>query len=420
VITAFADPEVSSTARSSGRAVGCRRWDPPAELAARFPDAERVDAAGGLILPGLVNLHHHFYSSLGRGLDPGRRRRRLRRYSRRPVVAARPGPRPRDGPPVGALALADCIRWGLHHGLRPPRLAVLPGGSLELIAGEVEEAGLSAVLCYEVSDRNGHDEALRRPGGEPATSSASRQDHPRVRGMLGLHASFTVTDETLGGRRPAPAGHAAATSTWPRTGSTPDLQARPRRRPSGALAAHGLLDEPRPWRARGPPRLRRRRRGPTATRSSSTTRSPTPTTASAASTWTRAAADGCRIGLGTDGMSSAMLRALRASPSSPAGGRRDPTAGFASCPSLLHTNAAVAGGLLDEPLLGRLVPGAPADLCVLDAAPPTPVTRRQRSSPTWSTAPPIAGAPHRRPRASRRLDGCRSEAHRLNVRRLER
>ena len=41
------------------------------ELRERFRDAHILDARGGLIMPGMVNLHHHFYSALARGLDPG-------------------------------------------------------------------------------------------------------------------------------------------------------------------------------------------------------------------------------------------------------------------------------------------------------------------------------------------------------------
>ena len=87
-----------------------------------------------------------------------------------------------------------------------------------------------------------------------------------------------------------------------------------------------------------------------------------------------AAADGCRIGLGTDGMSSNMLGSLRAAFLGVRNARRDPTAGFETVPDLLAVNAAVAGEMLGEPLLGRLSPGAPADLCVLDSGPPTPLT----------------------------------------------
>jgi len=40
------------------------------DLVELFPDARRLDARGGMIMPGLINLHHHLYSALARGLAP--------------------------------------------------------------------------------------------------------------------------------------------------------------------------------------------------------------------------------------------------------------------------------------------------------------------------------------------------------------
>ena len=40
-----------------------------AELKAKYPDAEFIDAKGGVIMPGLVNAHTHIYSALARGLS---------------------------------------------------------------------------------------------------------------------------------------------------------------------------------------------------------------------------------------------------------------------------------------------------------------------------------------------------------------
>ena len=37
-------------------------------LRKKYPDAEWLDAAGGLIMPGLINAHGHIYSALSRGL----------------------------------------------------------------------------------------------------------------------------------------------------------------------------------------------------------------------------------------------------------------------------------------------------------------------------------------------------------------
>ena len=41
------------------------------ELRAKYPNAEFVDARGGVIMPGLINVHTHIYSGLARGLAIG-------------------------------------------------------------------------------------------------------------------------------------------------------------------------------------------------------------------------------------------------------------------------------------------------------------------------------------------------------------
>jgi cytosine/adenosine deaminase-related metal-dependent hydrolase len=43
-----------------------------ADLAQRFPNAESVDCAGKIVLPGFICAHHHFYSTMARGMGiPG-------------------------------------------------------------------------------------------------------------------------------------------------------------------------------------------------------------------------------------------------------------------------------------------------------------------------------------------------------------
>ena len=39
-----------------------------AALRARYPDAEFLDARGGVIMPGLINAHGHLYSAFARGM----------------------------------------------------------------------------------------------------------------------------------------------------------------------------------------------------------------------------------------------------------------------------------------------------------------------------------------------------------------
>ena len=41
---------------------------PRQDLERKYPDAEQVDARGGIVMPGLINCHTHIYSGLARGL----------------------------------------------------------------------------------------------------------------------------------------------------------------------------------------------------------------------------------------------------------------------------------------------------------------------------------------------------------------
>lgn len=57
------------------------------ELKAKYPQAEFVDARGGVIMPGLINVHTHIYSGLGpRPVHPGLQPDQLLRGAGRHVV----------------------------------------------------------------------------------------------------------------------------------------------------------------------------------------------------------------------------------------------------------------------------------------------------------------------------------------------
>jgi cytosine/adenosine deaminase-related metal-dependent hydrolase len=85
----------------------------------------------------------------------------------------------------GTAALVD------HH--ESPSLI---GGSLDVIAEACEEFGVPAVLCYGATERNGGRIEARRGLDECRRFIRSnRRSH--VVGLVGLHASFTVSDETI-------------------------------------------------------------------------------------------------------------------------------------------------------------------------------------------------------------------------------
>jgi len=98
------------------------------------------------------------------------------------------------------VCLVDAIRHGtttlIDHHASPNAIA----GSLDVIAEAVEESGLRAVLCYEVTDRGGEEKA--RAGIQENVRFLNRLQTDnvadgRLAGTFGLHGSLTLSDRTL-------------------------------------------------------------------------------------------------------------------------------------------------------------------------------------------------------------------------------
>jgi putative selenium metabolism protein SsnA len=92
------------------------------------------------------------------------------------------------------IPLIECIRNGTttiidHHASPGMR-----DGSLDLIEKAVREAGVRASLCYEVSDRNVMGGGVEE--NERFIKKIGKGDG-QIAAMMGLHASFTISDETL-------------------------------------------------------------------------------------------------------------------------------------------------------------------------------------------------------------------------------
>jgi cytosine/adenosine deaminase-related metal-dependent hydrolase len=86
---------------------------------------------------------------------------------------------------LGTVGLVD------HH--ESPQLIE---GSLDVLADVCQVAGMPAVLCYGATERNGGRDEGRR-GLAECRRFIETNARPLVRGVIGLHASFTVSDETV-------------------------------------------------------------------------------------------------------------------------------------------------------------------------------------------------------------------------------
>jgi putative selenium metabolism protein SsnA len=170
-----------------------------AELSARYPEAERWDAGGQLVLPGAICAHTHFYGAFARGLaTPGEPAATFPQILERLWWRLDQALTLEDVRSSALVCLVDAVRHGtttlIDHHASPNAI----DGSLDVIAEAVERAGLRACLCYEVSDRDGPERA-RAGIAENVRFARALADAPssHLAPSFGLHASLTLSDRTL-------------------------------------------------------------------------------------------------------------------------------------------------------------------------------------------------------------------------------
>ncbi|MFW5708050.1 MAG: amidohydrolase family protein [Bacteroidota bacterium] len=150
-----------------------------------------IDCSGLYITRSLVNAHHHIYSALARGMPqparpPENFHEKLQYVWWKLDFAL-------DEAMIRSSALATAVaaaRAGctfiIDHHSSPGHIP----GSLDIIARALDEAGIGHLLAYEITDRNGPDKTKE-------ALNETRRYLKNRQGLVGLHASFTVEDDTL-------------------------------------------------------------------------------------------------------------------------------------------------------------------------------------------------------------------------------
>ncbi len=175
---------------------------PSTELEARYPEAERLDAGGRLVMPGIICAHTHFYGAFARGMAlPGEPASNFPEILERLWWRLDKALWPEDVLSSALVCLVDAVRHGtttlVDHHASQKKIE----GSLDQIAKAVDQAGVRACLCYEVTDRDG-EEAARAGICENVrfirlAQARQREGDYRLAATFGLHASLTLSEETL-------------------------------------------------------------------------------------------------------------------------------------------------------------------------------------------------------------------------------
>lgn len=171
------------------------------EIKKAYKDKEYkyIDARGGVIMPAFINTHEHIYSAMARGLS-------IKGYNPKGFLDVLEGQwwtidrklTLKQTKYSAMDTMISCIRNGVttifdHHA----SFGHIKD-SLFTIADAAKELGIRACLCYEVSDRDGMDKA-REAVMENAEfiRYALEEDSDMLAGMMGMHAQFTISDETM-------------------------------------------------------------------------------------------------------------------------------------------------------------------------------------------------------------------------------
>jgi len=352
---------------------------PSVKLDPLHPKTRRLDARGQLVMPGAICAHTHFYAAFSRGL-------------------ALPDPAPKDFPDIlnklwwpldralleddvrycALVSLVDAIRNGtttlFDHHVSPNAV----DGSLDVIAEAVEKSGLRAVLCYEVSDRNGAESAdagikenvrfMRRLASSP---------RPRLAGMFGLHASLTLSGATLQACRSAtPEGAGFHIHVAEHEADQYDSLGKSQMRVVDRLNNHGIL---------GPKSIAAHCVHIDAAEIQLLKETSTWVTHQPRSNMNNAVGSapieslhraGVKVCLGNDGFSNAMWDEWKTAYFLHKASSRDPRRmeGSQLMQMAIRNGAALAGSFFTAAPIGVLAPGALADLIFVEYQSPTPVT----------------------------------------------
>ena len=354
-----------------------------AEMKSKYSSHVFTDADGGLIMPGLINTHTHIYSAFARGmvLSDGKESENFTQILENLWWRVDRSLSLEDIKYSALAVYLDSIKNGVTTVFDHHASGGNPSGSLFTIAEAAAQLGIRTSLCYEVSDRDGKE--IAEAGIRENTDFIKYADSEKsglLKGMFGLHASFTLSEETL--EVCSEAGKDAGFHVHAAEGIA-DLQhslKNYKKRVVERLNDAGILGDKSI--AVHCIHINENEMDILKNNNTIVVNNPESNMGNAVgySPIIRLMQKGITVGLGTDGYSTDMLESLKVANIISKHHLADPRAGWAEAPEALFlNNRKIAGRFFDKPL-GIIEKGAFADIIVVDYNPHTPINKNNINS----------------------------------------
>ena len=336
--------------------------------------AEVLNAQGLVATPGLINTHHHLYSSFARGFcAPGEPASNfveiLERLWWKLDLAL-----DMEGVKYSSLvALVEAVKTGCTTLIDHHASPACTEGSLDAIEETIRQAGLSACLCYETSDRNVKGDGVAENARFIRKCNAAADD--QVTALFGLHAQMTLSDDTLAATQAACEELGAGVHVHIAEGvaDEEDCVAKHGMRVVQRLHKFGLTGKKSIF-VHGI-HIDESEMDLIAETGTMMVHNPESNMNNAVGVqqMLRLLSKGILLGLGTDGMTSHMISAARVAHLLQRCHHGDPRLAFCeACTMLLENNAAIAGRCFRVPR-GQLKAGQLADVALFKYSPTTPL-----------------------------------------------
>jgi putative selenium metabolism protein SsnA len=332
-----------------------------------------IDATGKIVMPGLICAHHHLYSTFARGMAiPGEPAKNFKEILEKLWWKLDKLLTKENIYYSSLIQLVECVRNGTTTIIDHHESQSYQKGSLDEIARAVKEVGIRASLCLGTSDRYGRGKQGLEEN-ERFLSRLKSKPSELIKGMIGLHATFTVNDDTLDKSVKLAKKYDVGIHVHCAEDKVDEDESlkKYRMRVIERLNSHGALGE----KSLAVHCVHVNEKEMDILKATGTNVIHNPESnmnnAVGCADVLKMMKKGITVGLGTDGMSSDMLAQMRCAYLLQRHEKKDPRVAFVEAPTMLLNNNPKIVERVAGWRVGEFSEGAPADIVLIDYIPPT-------------------------------------------------